>query len=513
MNNKNTLKDLPKQSMAVLSSGGAKGGGAKGAGAKSGGAKGGNSNELDEIKSIQSEQIVNIQDAIAASEAASNKTNPATDPVFKSEIANLSVQSKATPEEEALKDQFESVQKVKGEGGTTVTDPLTGGEIDTLTIKEIQQQAIADYIKQQSNAAAILNGGKTFQQFDMRTKNGDIIDATKEEVTAGLWSDNLTELQTYFTQSMSSGQSPYYVNVMQKEPAATGSAIQFALAYGHALGSGSSTNGSLDDSPTRAIYSQYRQLLLPKDVSRFSTPVNGATDSIYVLNFQRNRTKQKLDPGNFELPLAAIDSRPSDATGNITIDSAAGLISLIDDSSIVSASNEDAGNVYHVVSGSIANGVHNPEAPHYYGLVYCDHSTIILDGDKLDDILDFDTNTGSNSQGSNHYALFHSISGSYADPSAADKLGFKARNKEVISSTFYFVRVKNGDFNYSNNATYVVGDQGDIRQDEFIGDPKAYITTVGLYNASRELLAVAKLSKPLLKSKKRELNIRVKLEY
>ena len=352
-----------------------------------------------------------------------------------------------------------------------------------------------------------MNGGKTFQLFDI---SGDIIDASKETVTAGLWSDNLTELRNYFTQSMTAAQSQYYVNVNQKLPSLTGSATQYAIAYGNALGSGSSTNGSIDDAPSRAIYSQYRQLLLNKDVTRFSTPASGSTDSIYVINFQRNRAKEKLDPGNFEIPLSTLSSSQAlDATGSVEISGAADTFTLIDDSTIASASNEDAGNVYFVVSGSIANGVYNPAAPHYYGRVFCDHSTIVLDGDVLDTKLKFLTNTASNSNGSNHYRLHHSISGSYVTASK----GFKARNKETVSSTFYFVRVKNGDFNYSNNPSYVTGDQGDILQDEYIGDPKAYITTVGLYNDSRELLAIAKLSKPLLKSKKRELNVRVKLEY
>jgi len=393
---------------------------------------------------------------------------------------------------------------------TVVQDPRTGGDIAPATIAEIQRQAVDDYVTQIQNQNAILNGGKTFQVFDLSEANGDVIDATKEIVTAGLWSDNLTELRTYFTQSMTAAQSPYYVNVFQKLPSATGSAIQYAIAYGNALGSGSILSDSIDDSATRAIYSQYKQLLLPKGVNRFLTPSSGSTDSIYVVNFQRNRTKEKLDPGNFELPISTLSSSAAlDATGSVEVSASALTITLIDDSTIASASNEDAGNVYYVVSGSIANGVHNPAAPVYYGLVYCDHSTIVLDGNILDNKMGFQTNTGSNSNGSNHYRLHHSISGSYV----SGQKGFKARNKETVSSTFYFVRVKNGDFNYSNNPSYVTGDQGDIFQDDFIGDPKAYITTVGLYNDSRELLAIAKLSKPLLKSKKRELNIRVKLEY
>ena len=412
----------------------------------------------------------------------------------------------ARPQELRTPDTI-TVKEPRPEGRPVIQDPLTGGEIAEETITSIQNQAVDDYIQQVTNQNSIINGGKTFQLFDI---NGDIIDASKETVTAGLWSDNLTELQNYFTQSMTAAQSQYYVNVNQKLPSLTGSATQYALAYGNALGSCSSTNGSIDDAPSRAIYSQYRQLLLNKDVTRFSTPASGSTDSIYVINFQRNRAKEKLDPGNFEIPLSTLSSSQAlDATGSVAISGAANTFTLIDDSTIASASNEDAGNVYFVVSGSIANGVYNPSAPHYYGRVYCDHSTIVLDGDVLDTKLGFVTNTGSNSNGSNHYRLHHSISGSYP---VATK-GFKARNKETVSSTFYFVRVKNGDFNYSNNPSYVTGDQGDILQDGYIGDPKSYITTVGLYNDSRELLAIAKLSKPLLKSKKRELNVRVKLEY
>ena len=44
-------------------------------------------------------------------------------------------------------------------------------------------------------------------------------------------------------------------------------------------------------------------------------------------------------------------------------------------------------------------------------------------------------------------------------------------------------------------------------------NPKVYITTVGLYNNNRELLAVAKLSQPLLKNKTKEILVKVKLDF
>jgi len=111
--------------------------------------------------------------------------------------------------------------------------------------------------------------------------------------------------------------------------------------------------------------------------------------------------------------------------------------------------------------------------------------------------------------------MYHSISGSalYTNPVTSDPYGFYARNSEKITSTHYFVRVKNSEYNFSNNPSFVTGSDGQIAQATFIGDPKTYITTVGLYNDRTELLAVAKLSKPLLKSFSREALIRVKLDF
>ena len=185
---------------------------------------------------------------------------------------------------------------------------------------------------------------------------------------------------------------------------------------------------------------------------------------------------------------------------------------MIDDSSIASATIGDSGKVYNVVSGSITNGVFNSTSPVYYGLAYPDHGVLVLDGKMLDGQLSFATNlsgsTTTGAEGNNHFLLYHSISGSGALSNQ-----FLARNSEKITSTHYFVRVKNAEYNFSNNPSYVTGSVGQISQTTFIGDPKTYITTVGLYNDSRELLAVAKLSKPLLKSFQREALIRVKLDY
>jgi len=101
-------------------------------------------------------------------------------------------------------------------------------------------------------------------------------------------------------------------------------------------------------------------------------------------------------------------------------------------------------------------------------------------------------------------AFYNSInSGSY----------FAARREEEISSTNYFVRVNNKKFNFSSNPTFATGSDGSLTQATFFKDPKTFITQVGLYNDENELLAIAKLSQPLLNSYSREAIIKVKLDF
>jgi len=383
----------------------------------------------------------------------------------------------------------------------------------TEQVRQLAQQLANQIVAEQQQSQILARNGRTYTKFDAVN---DIISNQSETVTAGLWSDNLASLETFFTSStQTTSQRRYYVDVYHKATTETGSAVQFSLAFGHALGSGSDSQGQLNDSPSKAIYSQYKQLLLNPTDTRFTTAGSGSTDYIYVVNFKRNRLKERLDAGNFELPLRVISgSRPTNATGSVAV-SGSRIITLIDDSSISSATVGDSGKVYNIVSGSINSGVFNSSAPIYFGLAYPDYGTLILDGKMLDQHLRFQTNTGSSSEGNNHFALFHSISGSalLTNPVTSDPYGFLARNSEKVTSTHYFVRVKNAEYNFSNNPSYVTGSVGQIAQSTFIGDPKTYITTVGLYNDRQELLAVAKLSRPLLKSFQREALIRVKLDF
>ena len=89
---------------------------------------------------------------------------------------------------------------------------------------------------------------------------------------------------------------------------------------------------------------------------------------------------------------------------------------------------------------------------------------------------------------------------------------FKLRSEETVSSNYVFIRARNGEFNYSNNPSNITG-SGELRHSVMIDNPQSYVTAVGLYNDNNDLLAVAKLSTPLIKDFTKEALLRVKLDY
>jgi hypothetical protein len=52
-----------------------------------------------------------------------------------------------------------------------------------------------------------------------------------------------------------------------------------------------------------------------------------------------------------------------------------------------------------------------------------------------------------------------------------------------------------------------------VKNNNAENDPASYVTTIGLYSPSNELLAVAKLSQPVKKTPAEEITFRVRLDY
>lgn len=86
------------------------------------------------------------------------------------------------------------------------------------------------------------------------------------------------------------------------------------------------------------------------------------------------------------------------------------------------------------------------------------------------------------------------------------------QNTTEINSTIYFCKINHNEFNYSSNLTYTDADSKIRVKTDKTDGPISYITTVGLYSADRELLAVAKLSEPIKKTQDDALILRVRLD-
>jgi hypothetical protein len=327
-------------------------------------------------------------------------------------------------------------------------------------------------------------------------------------VSSPVWSGGTATLTAMYTSSVQSGSTgDYYYDIYDKASTDSTREVQFAVAYGHVDGSGSLST-SAGNNPTKAIYRQFRNVCLrnPSSATRFNFNANGAgatfeAHDIFAINVNRARYREKLDPGNWELRLQNIAANQT--------------LKLIDDSGATADSSiKGSQRVFNVISGSVENGTYseyqNARAEAAggsgsLGYFYPELGIIVLNAYALNQgraAITLTRSTGTNDNTA--LGLVTAITGSQY---------FQARREEQIKSSHYFCRVQSSNYNYSQNPTYYTGDNAELINPTFVQDPKAYITTVGLYNDNNELLAVAKLSQPLLKSRDREAIIKVRLDF
>jgi hypothetical protein len=394
-----------------------------------------------------------------------------------------------------------------------IANLANSGQVDTNQILSLLNSALPAGQQISSGISSVSQGiYKRFGEFDR-------VNAKVEIVTTGIWSGGSGSLTSFFTSStQEDAQSgKYYLNVYNLDPQETSTAeVQFAVAYGHTSGSGS-TLLSADDSallPTKATYKQYQSMLLddPTQPFQFTNSSGVATNApeLFFINLNRARYREEMDAGNWKLLLSGSN----------------GVFQFIDNSGQKFGDDLGrAGRVFSVVSGSLNIGTENDATINTttaangqgYGSFYPDRGIIVLNAYAVGDTVgNISITSGStlvqqNLSGSlqndthkyNHVGLYESIVG------GGD---FEARRTENVNTQHFFVRATNREFNYSNNPTYVNTD-GTFTETSFKTDPKTYITTIGLLNDSNELIAVAKTSQPIPKSFDKEVLIKVKLSF
>ena len=313
-----------------------------------------------------------------------------------------------------------------------------------------------------------------------------------DSVTATAWSTNNPTLSTFFTTSTTSSNDDYYKNVYQTGSTISGSAVQFAIAYGSKIGSGSANFNDLVPgvTPTRTVYGQYRNLVYGSETAEFIFGTVTASD-FWAINVDRARYKEHLLKGTFNLKLSGSYN-----------------LQLTDNSGMVSTDTYlDCGRVYQIISGSNGtaySGTGYSPSSGSYGLFLPDIATIIINPLALSQSINLEPSRSNDSDGLNIQRLFAAVSGAAS---------FQLNSEETVTSDYVFVRARNSEFNYSENPSFISGSTGDVIFSTFINSPQTYMTTVGFYNDTNDLLAVAKLSKPLTKDFTKESLVRVKLDF
>lgn len=310
----------------------------------------------------------------------------------------------------------------------------------------------------------------------------------------------------------------------------------FDIAVGLANGAQGSGSATTQNAKKANIYNQMAQYLVGYDatgsIKKFTLPTD---DSImkdcYFIPFGRLLTKDEVKKGSFRLELAVSGTSTFVETGAIFSD----RIKLTDTSGSNGYYVDSPAGEYGVLFASTSAGTHgaqlegevlgNAATNPAVGLLYYQAGVAVVsasiftqasDGGALKTATFVNdpkiVNLGDATTVGFTAAVTGATISQMADGLRNRTYDIAYNNTTELNSTIYFCRVGHNDFNYSSNPTYLSASE--IRVKTRASDtPVSYITTVGLYSADNELLAVAKLSEPLKKDPTNEITLRVRLDY
>jgi len=295
----------------------------------------------------------------------------------------------------------------------------------------------------------------------------------------------------------------------------------FDISAGYSGNSNLSGASNTQNAKKINLYNQHAQVLVGHDVDGqiqdFDTDGNilaggSKMQECFFVNFSRLLTKDEIKKDSFRLKLYATSSNVTDA------DNRAELNTLGDFGAATNYKVNSPAGEYGLLYTSSAT----PNDESVFGHVYYQAGIAVITasfftgafGDPS--VADGRTPTGPELLGT-EIPVDNRLTGSTITELAnglrytIDNIDFN--NTTELNSTVYFCRANTQDYNYSANPTYLTASKIRVKNDNPKAEPVSYITTVGLYSADNELLAVAKLSEPLKKTPSNELTLRVRLDY
>ena len=282
------------------------------------------------------------------------------------------------------------------------------------------------------------------------------------------------------------------------------------------------------------VYRQFSQTLLGDASAKFRAPFSSTTsgddiDNALFLCFKRLFVRDGIKRETFAMRFfqTASASPPATNDGNISFVSGdmTGSVIFTDVGAASSIERSQFG-------GDVGNIVLASDTSQTVGLMFYQKGVAVLD---LERALDANQDmTGSISCVGNSDAVTD-MSASFVphfvasasmdqilDHISSTRFGSGSntfltfQNNTKINSTLVFCRATADEFNYSSNPSYTDSEGRIVVIDESEqGTQKSFsfVSSIGLYDANEELLATAKLSRPVEKNDEKDLTFRVRLDF
>lgn len=288
-------------------------------------------------------------------------------------------------------------------------------------------------------------------------------------------------------------------------------------------------------------YRQFSQLLLGAADSQFVAPygsvaANDQIDAAFFIAFKRLFSRDQIKRESFAARMYQSASATSDTgAGNIAnlYKTSERGISIYTDIGASTTKLTEFG-------GQLGNIVDAADTSRTVGLIFYDRGIAVLDMEKITSASQFVTGTidamtptgftvlgavGTESAGKSKFIPDFIVSGSIDNIvdhmcatrfSSGSQTAITFQNVTNINSTLIFCRASADEFNYSSNPTFTDSNNRIVVIDpghEDVQQTFTFVTSIGMYDANDNLLAVAKLSRPVEKSPERDLTFRVRLDF
>lgn len=283
------------------------------------------------------------------------------------------------------------------------------------------------------------------------------------------------------------------------------------------------------------IYRQFAQNLLGDADAQFTAPFSNATTTDYIdaalfLNIKRLFSRDKIKRETFAMQFytSGVINNKTPGFPNYT--------NLDRTSTSGSTIFTDVGTQAELsYGGEVGNISFSTDTSRKAGVIFYDQGIVVLDVEKMISGSQYVSGTISsvgNTNGTNvigrdnpnakfvpdlfvsasiddivnHFASTRFSSGSFT--------AMTFQNITNINSTLVFCRATADEFNYSSNPTFTDTNGNIVVIDDPTTDRTfSFVSAVGLYDANDNLLAVAKLSRPIEKNDEKDVTFRVRLDF